>query len=155
MLFPRSRQSPDTSCWTTVDEPARILSVGAPAASIPIHLNDRRLMAGFPLLCATGFVAIPYDRMVRKTVPCVMSYCPKCGKSLEHDRRSHTGVCTTCGTAVMMPSKSTGVASFTRPEASGRLGDNFCLRCGQRIRGNSRFCSSCSQVRSQEIPTIY
>ena len=113
------------------------------------------LMPGFRLLCATGFVATPYDRTPRKPPPWAMSYCPKCGKTLEHDRRSHTGVCTTCGTAVMMPSKSTGVASFTRPEASGRLGDNFCLRCGQRIRGNAKFCSSCSQVRSQEIPTIY
>ena len=84
-----------------------------------------------------------------------MSYCPRCGKSMERDRRTSAALCPSCGTSVQLPSKSSGVASFTRPESGGKVGDHFCLRCGQPLRGREKFCSACSAARSHEIPTIY
>ncbi|HUK29370.1 MAG TPA: zinc ribbon domain-containing protein [Candidatus Acidoferrales bacterium] len=84
-----------------------------------------------------------------------MSYCPTCGKSVDKDAKSGTALCTTCGTAVQLPTKSVGAPSFTRIPERKELGANYCIRCGLRIPEHAKYCSTCSQTRANEIPSIY
>jgi hypothetical protein len=82
------------------------------------------------------------------------SYCPKCGRSMEADIESKTAACTGCGTVVQLPSKSTSVPAYSRTDSSKKQ-YSICMRCGAKIRGNTKICKNCESARPHEIPLIH
>jgi len=144
----------DTVRLMLADEAVRSALAQAPDARQPVPVMGGKRCFSCKGVCNTD-CGNNLSPLFSACLPKTLSYCPRCGKSMEKDRRTNAALCPSCGTSVQLPSKSSGVASFTRPEAGATVGDHFCLRCGQRLRGRERFCSACAAARSEEIPTIY
>ena len=120
------------------------------------YCNWRRSSILQSRLCVTSVRAAGYgiaSQIGQRRRRGSLSYCPRCGKAMETDR--FNAICASCGTSVQLPCKSSGIASFTRPDSNKKADPTFCLRCGARIRSSNKFCDQCSNIKSEQIPTIY
>jgi DNA-directed RNA polymerase subunit M/transcription elongation factor TFIIS len=82
-----------------------------------------------------------------------LSFCPRCGRTLDKDNRSNAAVCSMCGASVQLPTRSLSVAVCAAP-ASEKKEYSYCMRCGKTIYGTSKFCRFCESRRAEEIPSL-